>query len=358
MRRKTRVIHVGSVKIGGGNPISVQSMTNTDTCDADATLGQIKKLEAAGCEIVRVSVPSDDAVKSLRSIRDKINMSVIADIHFDYRLALKSIDIGVDGLRINPGNIGNRERVKAIVESAGKRAIPIRIGVNSGSLEKELLHKYGAVTPEGMVESCVRHIRMLEEMGFYEIKISIKASDVGETVKSYRLMAKEVDYPFHLGITEAGTLFSGTIKSAVGLGILLNEGIGDTIRVSLSADPVEEVRVGFEILKSLGLRKRGVNIISCPTCSRQEIDVTVLAKELENRLMNIETPLDLAVMGCAVNGPGEAKRCDVGVAGGKGVGVIFKDGKVKRKVKKDSLFKEVMNEINEFLKEEKKDEIF
>lgn len=351
-RRKTRVIHVGPVAIGGKHPISVQSMTNTDTKDVEATVTQIEQLEKAGCEIVRVSIPDMKAANKFSEIKSRTKIPLIADIHFDYRIALKVIENGVDGLRINPGNIGNKKKVQEVVESAGKNNIPIRIGVNAGSLEKELEKKFKKNIPEAMRISALKHIKILEEIGFYNIKVSLKASNVLETIEAYRLLAKDVDYPFHIGISESGTLFSGTIKSSVGLGILLSQGIGDTIRVSLTSNPVDEVRSGFEILKALNLRKRGVNVISCPTCSRQEIDVISLASKVEERLSHIKKPVDIAVMGCAVNGPGESKRADIGLVGGKNIGVIYKGGKIIKKIKLESnqqeekLVEDLLREVN------------
>jgi len=347
MKRKSRVITLRNVKIGGDAPLSVQSMTNTDTRDVKATLNQIKKLEDAGCEIIRVAVPDMDAAKRLGEIRKGIRIPLIADIHFDYRLALKAIKEGVDGLRINPGNIGDKWKVKEVVNSAKDKGLPIRIGVNAGSLDKDLWEKYGGPTAEAMVESAMMHIRILEDMEFEQIKVSLKASDIERTVYAYRILSEKVDYPFHIGVSEAGTLFSGTIKSAIGIGILLNEGIGDTLRVSLTADPVEEVRVAYEILKSLGLREHGVNIISCPTCGRCEIDIIGLANEVERRLQRITKPIDVAVMGCIVNGPGEAKAADVGIAGGKGLGILFRKGEVIKKVREKDLADIIVKEVED-----------
>ena len=344
-RRKTRQISVGSIKIGSNSPISVQSMTNTDTIDVKATINQIKALEKAGCEIVRVAVPNMEAAEAVGKIKKSINIPLIADIHFDYRLALKVIDKGIDGLRLNPGNIGDKERVKTVVKAAQEKKIPIRIGVNAGSLEKDILEKHKHPTPEAMVESALRHIRILEDLDFHEIKISLKASDVWKTIQAYRLLAKKVDYPFHIGITEAGTIFSGTIKSAAGLGILLSEGIGDTLRVSLTGDPVEEVRVGWEILKAMKLRERGVNIISCPTCGRIKLDIITLANEIEKRLSHITKPINIAVMGCVVNGPGEAVESDIGIAGGDGVGLLYIKGKPAKKVKEEDIVEAIVREV-------------
>jgi len=344
VRRKTAQISIGPVKVGGGAPISVQSMTTTLTADADKTLHQIKRLVSAGCEIVRVTVNSEDAALALREIVRKSSIPVIADIHFDYKLALQSIKNGVDGLRINPGNIGSRRKVKEIVSAAKERNIPIRIGVNAGSLEKELLSTYGR-TPRAMVESALKHIHILEKENFDQIKISLKASDVPRTVEAYRRLAEKVSYPLHIGITEAGTLFSGTIRSAIGLGILLAEGIGDTLRVSLSADPVEEIKVAYAILRDLGIRRRGIEMISCPTCGRAEIDVISLASRIEKRLFPVKTPLKIAVMGCVVNGPGEAEEADIGVAGGKNIGILFKKGVLVRRIPPKELEETLVSEI-------------
>lgn len=332
MRRETRKIQVGSVAVGGDAPISVQSMCNTDTRDVEATSAQIKALADAGCEIVRCAVPDEAAAKALGQICEQSSLPMIADIHFDYRLALMSLEAGVDGLRLNPGNIGERWKVEDVVKACAERSVPIRIGVNAGSLEKELLEKYGHPTAEAMAASALGHIRILEELNYQEIKVSLKASDVRRTVDAYRLLAAEVDYPLHIGVTEAGTTWSGSIKSAVGLGTLLYDGIGDTLRVSLTGDPVEEVRVGWEILKSLELRERGPVFVSCPTCGRCQIDLIEVAEEVEQRLGNLPVPLTIAVMGCVVNGPGEAREADLGIAGGKGQGLLFRKGEVVRKV--------------------------
>lgn len=350
-RRKTRQISLGGIKIGGGAPIAVQSMCNTDTRDAAATLEQIKRLEAAGCEAVRLAVPDMEAAKALSEIRKGTAIPIIADIHFDYRLAIKAVEQGVDGLRINPGNIGGRSKVSEVVRACRGRGIPIRIGVNAGSLERYLLERYGHPTPEALVESAFGHIRLLEDLDYADIKVSLKASDVLMTVAAYRLFSERSDYPLHIGISEAGTLFSGTVKSSVGLGILLSEGIGDTVRVSLTADPVQEVRAAWAILGALRIRQRGVNIISCPTCGRTEIDIIGLAEEVERRLMHITEPLTVAVMGCVVNGPGEAREADVGVAGGKGVGLLFKHGEIFRKVGEKDLADVLVREVEELVKE-------
>ncbi|MEK7845801.1 MAG: flavodoxin-dependent (E)-4-hydroxy-3-methylbut-2-enyl-diphosphate synthase [Nitrospinota bacterium] len=349
MRRKSRAITLGNVKIGGDAPLSVQSMTNTDTRDVKATLKQIKKLENAGCEIIRVAVPDMDAAKRLGEIRKAIKIPLIADIHFDYRLALKAIREGVDGLRINPGNIGDKWKVKEVVNSAKDKGIPIRIGVNAGSLDKDLWEKYGGPTADAMVESAMMHIRILEDMSFRAIKVSLKASDIDRTVTAYRMLAGKVDYPFHIGISEAGTYFSGTIKSAIGIGILLNEGIGDTLRVSLTADPVEEVKVGFEILKVLRIRQTNPEIISCPTCGRCEIDLESIALKVEDAVKSLKSPIRIAVMGCVVNGPGEAREADLGVAGGKGVGLIFRKGEIVRKVREEEIVDALIDEAKRMI---------
>ncbi|MBI3811508.1 MAG: flavodoxin-dependent (E)-4-hydroxy-3-methylbut-2-enyl-diphosphate synthase [Nitrospirae bacterium] len=322
-RKKTRQIKVGGVAIGGDAPISVQSMTTTDTRDVKATVDQIKRLEEAGCEIVRVAVVDDVAAMALKAIKAQIAIPLVADIHYNYRLALRAA-LYVDCIRINPGNIGGRDRVAQVVSACRDRGIPIRIGVNAGSLEEDLLKKYGYPTPEAMVESALRAIGMLEEMDFQEIKLSLKASHVGLCIEAYRLISQKVDYPLHLGITEAGTAFAGSIKSAVGMGLLLGAGIGDTIRISLAADPVEEVKAGFEILKSLELRHHGINFIACPTCGRLEFEMFKLVDELERRLAHIKTPLNVSILGCAVNGIGEGMEADIGIAGGKDGGLLFK----------------------------------
>jgi (E)-4-hydroxy-3-methylbut-2-enyl-diphosphate synthase len=321
-------------------------MCSTDTRDIAATLSQINALSEVGCEIVRCAVPDADAADALASIKSQSPIPVIADIHFDYKLALRVLEGGIDGLRLNPGNIGEHWKVAEVVKSSAERKIPIRIGVNAGSLEKHLLDKYGHPTAEAMVESALAHIRILEDLNYQEIKVSLKASDVPKTVEAYRLLAKQVNYPLHIGITEAGTIFSGTIKSSVGLGILLYDGIGDTLRVSLTGDPVDEVRVGYEILKSLGLRQRGVNFVSCPTCGRCQINLIKVAEEVEKRLQSIDKRITVAVMGCAVNGPGEAREADVGIAGGKGEGLIFRKGEVVRKVVENELADALLEEIN------------
>lgn len=352
-RRLTRQLEVGKVKVGGGAPIAVQSMTNTKTSDPVATLEQINRLAEAGCDIVRCAVPDMAAAEGIKTIVKESPIPVIADIHFDYKLALAAIEAGVDGLRLNPGNIGGNDRVAAVVEAAKKRNIPIRIGVNAGSLPKDLLEKYGHPTPEALVEAAWRHIRILEEMDYKNIKISLKAHDVPLTLAAYRLMASQCDYPLHVGITEAGTVNSGIIKSAVGIGTLLAEGIGDTIRVSLTGDPVREVKVGFEILKSLGLREYGPTLISCPTCGRTQINLEKLALEVERRLAEITEPITVAVMGCVVNGPGEAREADVGIAGGINEGLIFRKGEVLKKVAEADIIDELFAEIDKILLERK-----
>ena len=349
IRKKTKQVTLGTVKIGGNAPVVVQSMCNTDTRDAARTLEQIRRLEQAGCDIVRLAVPDRDAAKALGGIRKGTRIPLVADIHFDYRLALEAVKQGVDGLRINPGNIGGKSKVSEVVHACKDRGIPIRIGVNAGSLEKGLLEKYQHPTPEAIVESAFGHIHILEDLNFTDLKVSLKASDVLTTVASYRLFSEKSDYPLHIGISEAGTLFSGTIKSSVGLGILLSEGIGDTMRVSLTADPVEEVRVAYEILKSLRVRQRGVNIVSCPTCGRTEIDIIGLAQEVERRLAHIKEPITVAVMGCVVNGPGEAREADVGIAGGKGVGLLFKHGDILKKFDEKELADVLIREVEEIV---------
>jgi len=345
VRKKTKTIYVGNVPIGGKNPVIVQSMTKTDTADVKSTVRQIKSLESSGCEIIRLAVPDMNAAKALGRIKKSISIPMIADIHFDWRLALEAIKQGIDGLRINPGNIGARWKIKEVVSAIQDQGIPIRIGVNAGSLEKDLLKKYGHPTPEALVESAGRHIEILEGMDFTDMKVSLKASDVLKTVDAYRLFSMKYRYPLHIGISEAGPPSTGTIKSSVGLGILLAEGIGDTIRVSLTSEPEEEVRVAYAILGSLGLRKRGVDIISCPTCGRCKIDLRKLVKKVENRVKNLDKPMTIAVMGCVVNGPGEAREADYGIAGGKGRGIIFKKGEIVKKVKEVELLEALFEEI-------------
>jgi (E)-4-hydroxy-3-methylbut-2-enyl-diphosphate synthase len=347
-RKQTRQISIGGVIIGGGAPIAVQSMTNTFTHDVAATVAQIRRLEAVGCELVRVAVPDQAAAKAIASIKKEISIPLIADIHFDYRLAVAAMKAGADGLRINPGNIGGTRKVKAVAREAKERGIPVRVGVNSGSLEKDLLKKYGGVTPQAMVDSALRHVELLRSHDFHDIKVSLKASDVLRTVEAYRLLSAETDLPLHVGVTAAGSLVSGTVKSALGIGILLAEGIGDTIRVSLTRDPVDEVRVGYEILKALKIRQRGPEVVSCPTCGRCEIDLVDIVESVESALLTKTTPVQLAIMGCVVNGPGEAREADIGIAGGKGHGVLFKKGKVVRKVKEEGLVEVLLEEVEAY----------
>lgn len=337
MRRKTRKIQLGNIFIGGDAPISVQSMCNTDTRDVLATVAQIKALEKAGCEIVRCAVPDETAAKALADICSQSSLPVVADIHFDYRLALQSLDSGVSGLRVNPGNIGEKWKVEEITKVCAERNVPIRIGVNAGSLDKDLLARFGEPSADAMVESSLENIRILEDLNFHEMKVSLKASDVNRTVSAYQKLSEKVDYPLHIGITEAGTIWSGSIKSAAGLGALLSAGIGDTLRVSLTANPLEEVRVGWEILKCLNLRQRGPVFISCPTCGRCEINLIDIAEEVEKRLKDFTLPLKIAIMGCVVNGPGEAREADLGIAGGKGQGLLFRKGRILCKVPQDKL---------------------
>lgn len=350
-RRKTHQIRVGKVVIGGDAPVVVQSMTNTDTRDIDATVAQIKGLEGGGCEVVRVAVPDKAAAEALGRIKGSIEIPLIADIHFDYKLALLSMEQGVDGLRLNPGNIGDKKRIEYVVKAAKERGIPIRIGVNAGSLEEDLLQTYGHPTPEAMVDSAMRHIRILEEYDFHDIKISLKASNIHTTINAYRLISDKVEYPLHVGISEAGPLLSGAVKSAIGIGIILSEGIGDTIRVSLTADPVEEVRVAYEILKALKLRHRGINIISCPTCGRMEVDIEKIAAVVEKRLSHITLPLNISILGCVVNGIGEGKEADVGIAGGKGGGLLFRNGKMVRRLKESELVEALIKEVEDLARD-------
>lgn len=345
-RRKSRQIMVGNVAIGGDAPIAVQSMTNTETTDVAATVAQIESLQKAGADLVRVSVPTMDAAEAFGKIRKQVSLPLIADIHFDYKIALRVADLGVDCLRINPGNIGREDRVRAVIDKARDVGIPIRIGVNAGSLEKELQKKYGEPTPDALVESAMRHIDILDRLNFPDFKVSLKASDVFMTVFAYRKLASQIDQPLHLGITEAGSLRSGSVKSAIGLGMLLAEGIGDTIRVSLAADPVEEIRVGFDILKSLRIRNKGINLIACPSCSRQQFDVIATVNALEARLEDITDPMDVAVIGCVVNGPGEAKEAAIGLTGGT-PNLLYKDGKPHHKVDNASLVDELEREIRQ-----------
>jgi (E)-4-hydroxy-3-methylbut-2-enyl-diphosphate synthase len=344
-RKSTKQISLGGIKIGGSAPVVVQSMTKTDTRDIPSTMAQIKRLQAAGCEIIRVAVLNSEAAKAIKPIKKKTKIPLIADVHFDHRLALQSIANGVDGLRINPGNIGSKLKIKEVVSAAKDRGVPIRIGVNAGSLEKELLRKYKHPTAKALVESAGRHIKILENLKFTDIKVSLKASDVIKTVDAYRLFSKRFNYPLHIGISEAGPAFSGTIKSAVGLGILMSEGIGDTIRVSLTADPVEEVKVAYEILKCLHLRQTGPELISCPTCGRCQINIRGIVDKVETKLADVKKPVKVAVMGCVVNGPGEAREADIGIAGGKGMGILFKHGRVVKTLKERELFSTLMREI-------------
>ena len=345
-RRKTKKVKVGNLFVGGDFRVTIQSMTNTDTRDIEATLAQIKELEKAGCDIVRCTVPDIEAAKAIKEITEESNLPVVADIHFDYKLALESIKNGVAALRINPGNIGSEEKVKVVANLAKEKGIPIRIGVNSGSLEKEILKKHGRPTPEALVESALSHVKILENVDFYDIVISIKSSNVQNMIESYRLISKEVDYPLHLGVTEAGTIFRGTIKSSIGIGALLSEGIGDTIRVSLTDNPVEEIKVAKEILKTFGYVKGGIEFISCPTCGRTKIDLIKIAKEVEDKLSSCQKDIKVAIMGCVVNGPGEAREADIGIAGGNGEGLIFKKGEIIKKVKEEHLIKELLKEID------------
>ena len=344
-RRETRKIKVGNVFIGGDAPVVIQSMTNTDTRDAKKTLDQIKLLYNAGCEVIRCAVPDMEAAESIKEIVSKSPIPVVADIHFDYRLALKAMENGINALRINPGNIGSIDRIKAVVNMAKEKNIPIRIGVNSGSLEKDILEKYKTVNAHGLVESALRHVKILEDLDFHDIVISIKSSNVSMMIDAYRLVSEKCNYPLHLGVTESGTPFKGTIKSSIGIGTLLSEGIGDTLRVSLTSDPVEEIKVAREILRALDLRKGGVEFVSCPTCGRTAINLIEIANEVEKRLEGIKKDIKVAVMGCVVNGPGEAREADIGIAGGKGEGIIFKKGQIIKKVKESELVDELMKEI-------------
>lgn len=346
MRREdTKVIQIGNRKIGGGNPIAIQSMTNTRTEDVAATVAQILALEAAGCEIIRCAVPTMEAAEALTEIKKQIHIPLVADIHFDYRLAIAAIEHGADKIRINPGNIGDVSRVKAVVDKAKEYHVPIRVGVNSGSLEKELVEKYGGVTAEGIVESALDKVRMIEELGYDQLVVSIKSSDVMMCVKAHELISERCDYPLHIGITESGTLLSGNIKSSVGLGIMLYQGLGDTIRVSLTGDPLEEIKSAKLILKSLGLRKGGIEVVSCPTCGRTKIDLIGLANQVESMVADIPLDIKVAVMGCVVNGPGEAKEADIGIAGGIGEGLLIKKGEIIKKVKEEELLETLRQEL-------------
>ncbi len=344
-RERTREIRIGNVVIGGGRPIAIQSMTNTKTEDVEATVEQILKLESAGCEIVRCAVPAMEAAEALARIKKQIHIPLVADIHFDHRLAIKAIESGADKIRINPGNIGDARCVKAVVERAKERRIPIRVGVNSGSLEKGLVEKYGGVTAEGLVESALDKVKMIEEMGYDNLVVSIKSSDVMMCVKAHELIAKRCPYPLHVGITESGTLLAGNIKSSIGLGLILNQGIGDTIRVSLTGDPVEEIKSAKLILKTLGLRKGGIEVVSCPTCGRTKIDLIGLATQVEAMVADIPLDIKVAVMGCVVNGPGEAREADIGIAGGNGEGILIKKGEVVKKVKEEELLETLRQEL-------------
>ena len=344
-RDHTKVIRIGDRKIGGGNPILIQSMTNTKTENVEQTVAQILALEQAGCDIIRCAVPTMEAAKALKEIKKQIHIPLVADIHFDYRLAIAAMENGADKIRINPGNIGSTERIKAVVDVAKERGIPIRVGVNSGSLEKELVEKYHGVTAEGLVESALDKAHIIEELGYDNLVISIKSSDVLMGAKAHELIAEKTNYPLHVGITEAGTLYSGNIKSAIGLGIILNQGIGDTIRVSLTGAPLEEIKCAKRILKTLGLRKGGVEVVSCPTCGRTQIDLIGLANQVETMVQDIPLDIKVAVMGCVVNGPGEAKEADIGIAGGVGVGLLIKHGEIIQKVPEDQLLETLRQEL-------------
>ena len=349
-RKQTRQIRVGAVPVGGDAPVSVQSMTNTDTRDVEATVSQIHRLEKAGCEIIRVAVLDLEAAAAIRRIREQISIPLIADIHFDHRLAVASMENGAQAIRINPGNIGGPEKLANVVAAAKQHAVPIRVGVNSGSLEKDILARHGRPTPAALVESALRNVGLLEDFGFYEIKVSIKSSDALTTVDAYRELASQCDYPLHLGVTEAGGLIAGTVKSSLALGMLLYDGIGDTFRISLTRDPVEEIRVGYELLRALRIRERGPELISCPTCGRCGINLFGLAEKVEEHIQTITTPLKIAVMGCVVNGPGEAKEADIGLAGGKGTGLIFKKGKLYKKVPEKELLQVFLSEVDEMVR--------
>lgn len=348
MKRKSREIMLGNVPIGGDNPIVVQSMTNTDTRDVIKTVQQIKGLEAAGCEIVRVAVVDNEAAQAIKNIKQSIAIPLIADIHFDYRLAIQSVEAGADGLRINPGNIGENWKVREVVKVCKEQGIPIRIGVNAGSLDQQLLQKYQGICAQAMVDSAMQNVKILEDMGFQEIKISLKSSSVILSLEAYRILALKLDYPLHVGITEAGTKDRALIKSALGIGMLLYEGIGETIRVSLTADPVDEVWAAYEILRCLGLRERGIELISCPSCGRCEIDLINTAEEIDRQIRFLDKSLKVAVMGCVVNGPGEAREADIGIAGGRGFGLLFKHGEIIRKIPESDLVRELLKEIKEF----------
>ena len=345
-RDNTKVIHIGDKIIGGGNPILIQSMCNTKTEDVEATVAQILRLEEAGCEIIRCTVPTDEAAKAIAEIKKRIHIPLVADIHFDYKMAIAAMENGADKIRINPGNIGGREKLEAVVKVAKERNIPIRVGVNSGSLEKELVEKYHGVTAEGIVESALDKVGMIENVGYDNMVISIKSSDVLMCVKAHEVLAAKTNYPLHVGITEAGTLFSGNVKSSIGLGIILNQGIGDTIRVSLTGDPVEEVKTAKLILRTLGLRQEGIEVVSCPTCGRTNIDLIGLANQVENMVAGYDLNIKVAVMGCVVNGPGEAKEADIGIAGGKNEGLLIKHGEIIKKVPEDQLLSTLKYELD------------
>ena len=345
-REHTKVIQIGDRKIGGGNPVLIQSMTNTRTEDVEATVRQILALEAAGCEIIRCTVPTQEAAEAIREIKKQIHIPLVADIHFDYKMAIADMENGADKIRINPGNIGGAEKIKAVVDVAKARKIPIRVGVNSGSLEKELVEKYHGVTAQGLVESALDKVKIIEDLGYDNLVISIKSSDVMMCVKAHELLAEQTNYPLHVGITEAGTVYSGNIKSAVGLGIILYEGIGDTIRVSLTGDPLEEIKSAKRILKTLNLRKGGVEVVSCPTCGRTKIDLIGLANQVETMVQEFPLDIKVAVMGCVVNGPGEAKEADIGIAGGKGEGLLIKKGEIVKKVPEDQLLEVLREELS------------
>ncbi len=357
LRRQTRQIHIGNVPVGGNSLITVQSMTNTDTSDSEATVSQIHNLEKAGCELIRVAVPDMESAQAIRAIREQISIPLIADIHFDNRLAVAAMENGAQAIRINPGNLGGPDKLARVVDAAKSHGVPIRVGVNSGSIEKDLLKQYGYPTedkPDALIESGLRNVRLLEKLGFYEIKISIKSSDTLTTISGYQKLSRLTDYPLHIGVTEAGGLIAGTVKSSVALGILLYQGIGDTFRISLTRDPVEEVRVGFELLRSLQIRERGPELISCPTCGRTKIDLFGLAEKVEKVVQEMESPIKVAVMGCVVNGPGEAKEADIGIAGGHGVGIIFKKGKLYKKVEEEKLYDVFLTELEKMEKEQRK----
>lgn len=347
-RRKTRIVKVGTALIGGDAPISVQSMTSTRTEDVEATIAQIQRLEQVGCELVRIAIPTKEAVKAIAKIKSQISIPLIADIHFDYRLAIEAIEQGADKIRINPGNIGSKDRLEKILKVAKEHGVPIRIGVNAGSLQKSLIQKYNGITPEALVESAMEHVRTCEEMGFFDLVLSIKASDVPMTIEANRMLAKACDYPIHLGVTEAGTPKWGALRSAIGIGTLLAEGIGDTIRISLTGDPVDEIRAGFEILKALHLRKKGITVISCPTCGRLETNMIPIAEAVEQALADVEKPLTIAVMGCGVNGPGEARWADLGVACGKHSALLFRKGQIIKKIKEEEIVSTLIEEVRKW----------